>query len=217
MQIIKKCKYCWKDFKTTDYKWPRDVDRSRKFCSQKCYRLWRKENYKPSEETKQKISQATKWREATWKPFEKWHTINNWRTPWNKWLVMREYLDDEQYKVFLEQARKRWKKLMEKMLDSTYRTSIELKLEEIVKSFWIRYLSQYSIMWITVSDIYIPDKRLVIYADWDYWHNYPYWNERDHYITKELKNNNYKVLRFWEREINNNLEFVTSLIKSNIE
>lgn len=129
---------------------------------------------------------------------------------------MREYLDDEQYKVFLDQAKKRWEKLMLKMLDKNYRTSIEIKLEEIVKSTWMLYLSQYPIMGITVVDIYIPNKRLVIYADWDYWHHYPDGNPRDHYITKELTNNNYKVLRFWEREIHNNLEFVKDLIIQNI-
>ena len=210
MTIEKKCKYCWKIFQTRKQK---DWKRERIFCSQKCYRWWRKKYYKPSEETKRKTSETMKWRKSAWKPFQKWHTINNWREPWNKWMVMKNYYDDEQYEKFINTCRENGLKLCMKVCWRWKRTSIELKIEEFLKETWERFFSEYPMLWITVADFYLPDKRIIIYADWDYWHNYPNWTERDHYIRKELKNENYIVLSFWERDINKNFEIVKQKIK----
>jgi len=51
-------------------------------------------------------------------------------------------------------------------------------------------------------DCYIPFYNLIIEADGNYWHKYPIGNEIDHIRTKELKEKGFKVLRFWESEIN---------------
>lgn len=162
-----------------------------------------------------------KWREATWKPFEKWHTINKWRIPWNKWKKLEECFiwepdRDEKIQRMRDASRKNASWIYAKVTKPWHRTKIEKIIEELISSFWIKFLSQYEIMWITTADIYIPDKRLVIYADWDYWHNYPHWNKRDHYITKELKNCWFKVLRFWERDILNNINTIAKTIKESI-
>ena len=90
---------------------------------------------------------------------------------------------------------------------------LELKIEEFLKETWERFFSEYPMLWITVADFYLPDKRLVIYADWNYWHDYPHWTNRDHYIRKELRNENYKVISFWESEINNEFDSVKDKIK----
>jgi len=217
MQIEISCKTCNKLFKTQNCelkKCKSRWDSIRKFCSQKCYRLWRRDFYHPSEISKQKTSDKMKWRPATWKVFEKWHTINNGRKPWNYWKnLYDDYFiwdpnRDQKIKEFSERSRKIASQIYNKVITPWYRTSIEIKLEDLVKSIWLKYMTQYEMLWITTADIYIPDKRLVLYADWDYWHNYPYWMPRDHYITKELKNCNYKVLRFWERDINKHIELI---------
>ncbi len=54
-------------------------------------------------------------------------------------------------------------------------------------------------------DIFI-DPDIIIECDGDYYHKYPEGREIDKIRVKELKDGGYKVLRFWERDINNNLE-----------
>lgn len=155
-----------------------------------------------------------KGRPATWVPFKKWHKINNWREPWNKWKNLHDdyFIWDpnreEKIKEFSDKYRKIAAQIYKKVTTPWYKTKIEQKLEDIVKNTWLKFMTQYELLGITCADIYVPDKRTVIYADWDYWHNYPYWNKRDYYINKELKNCWFKVYRFWERDINNNTEEV---------
>jgi very-short-patch-repair endonuclease len=51
-------------------------------------------------------------------------------------------------------------------------------------------------------DIFIPKYNIIIEVDGKYWHKYPEGREIDHIRTKEMQNAGYKVLRFWEGEIN---------------
>lgn len=71
-------------------------------------------------------------------------------------------------------------------------------------------------------DIYFPSKKLAIFIDGCFWHGCPkcnsrpktnkkFWFEkirvniqRDHTVTKQLKNRGVIVQRFWEHEIKNN-------------
>ena len=61
-------------------------------------------------------------------------------------------------------------------------------------------------------DIFI-EPNICIFADGNYWHNYPNGNERDKQITNKLQTQGYKVLRFWENEINENINNCISKIK----
>lgn len=72
-------------------------------------------------------------------------------------------------------------------------------------------------------DFVFRKKRIVVFIDSDFWHcnpkrfikpksNQKYWEEkikrnraRDKFVTKKLKKDNWKVIRFWEYEINNNI------------
>lgn len=98
-------------------------------------------------------------------------------------------------------------------------TSIEIKIMDILDKNNISYIRNEFIDDIDhgfAADFLIPDKRIVIEADGDFWHDYPNGNEIDHVRTKELEENNYKVLRFWERDINNNIEDIEKQILSEI-
>jgi len=53
-------------------------------------------------------------------------------------------------------------------------------------------------------DIFI-EPNIVIECDGDYYHQYPLGREIDKIRTEELKKKGYKVLRFWENEINNDI------------
>lgn len=181
------CEVCWKEFKTLSYF-------KRKTCSQKCFK---------------KLA-INFWKH--WKQFQKWHSINNWKIPWNKWKKWvqeawnkwksyEETYWNERAKELKEISKTTLFENLKTMSNSKKRTKIEVIMKDILENIWVRFFEQYPMLWITISDFYLPDNRIVIYCDWDYWHKYPYWTEKDHNTNKELKNNNFKVLRFWEREL----------------
>lgn len=89
-------------------------------------------------------------------------------------------------------------------------TSIELKMKSLLRSFEIEYLFQYSLEKIANVDFYIPSKKLVIQCDGCYWHgcsvHFPersYLQEKDRIQDSKLTALGYKIIRFWEHEINN--------------
>ncbi|MDD5540520.1 MAG: DUF559 domain-containing protein [Candidatus Marinimicrobia bacterium] len=82
-------------------------------------------------------------------------------------------------------------------------TSIELKVEEYLKKSGVKFESQKVIPeGRTIADFYIPEQRLVIYADGKYWHGRPEVKNRDQQQDFQLGFNGYKVLRLGEDEIN---------------
>lgn len=93
-------------------------------------------------------------------------------------------------------------------------TSIEIALQEALKKENIHFEAHKSIY--GQPDIFIEPK-LCVFADGDYWHNYPHGKDRDKQVNDTLEKNGYKVLRFWERDIKNNLGNCIKKIKENIE
>ncbi|MEK6879498.1 MAG: DUF559 domain-containing protein, partial [Nanoarchaeota archaeon] len=61
-------------------------------------------------------------------------------------------------------------------------------------------------------DIFI-EPNIVVECDGDYWHNLPNKKETDKIRTKEMQEKGYVVFRFWESEINNNVELCVSEIQ----
>jgi very-short-patch-repair endonuclease len=83
-------------------------------------------------------------------------------------------------------------------------TSIEIKLQNFLKELNIEYYPHQYIKEIEHGyqcDIWIPSLNLIIEADGDYWHNYPFGNDIDHIRTKEMEAVGFNVLRLWEHEI----------------
>jgi DNA mismatch endonuclease (patch repair protein) len=91
-------------------------------------------------------------------------------------------------------------------------TLIERLLQEGLKNKNIFFEIHKPVLNVTIPDIVFIDKRIAIYADGDYWHNLPNIKRRDFYINKTLKNNGWKVLRFWEHEIKGNISFCINRI-----
>lgn len=80
----------------------------------------------------------------------------------------------------------------------------ECKMIEILKKNNIEFIHQYvvKIPHKYVADFYLPTHNLIIECDGIYWHNYPFGTERDKIRNLEMIKNNFKVLRFWEGQVN---------------
>lgn len=85
-------------------------------------------------------------------------------------------------------------------------TSIELKIEAELKRRNINYQKQVPLCKIAIVDFYLPEDRIVIQADGDYYHNLTWQKERDIRQDKVLTFNGFNVYRFWEHEINENVK-----------
>lgn len=120
-----------------------------------------------------------------------------------------------------EETRKKLSMLTVKQLASglvkTQDTSIEKKIEEELRRNRIYYQKHVSLCGVTVPDFYLPDYKVAIYTDGDYWHNLPIVKNRDKKQNKILKQKSYQVLRFWEHEINNSLDKCINKIKEYIK
>lgn len=88
-------------------------------------------------------------------------------------------------------------------------TSIELKMEALLKKLGVEYQKQVPLFGVVRADFYIPDRKLVIQCDGCYWHGCPTHHpsrterqERDRKQDFALQEKGLKVLRFWEHEIN---------------
>lgn len=89
-------------------------------------------------------------------------------------------------------------------------TSIELKMKSLLDGMKVHYLQQHSLEKIAIVDFYLPEHKLVIQCDGCYWHgcsiHYPQYSrlqEKDKEQDSKLTALGYKVIRFWEHEINN--------------
>jgi very-short-patch-repair endonuclease len=91
-------------------------------------------------------------------------------------------------------------------------TSIEIKLFNALEFVGVKCLPQIIIPNVCVVDI-VPDKsKMAIFCDGDYWHNYPEGTEKDRRVNKKLEELGWIVLRFWEHEINKNINSCISKI-----
>lgn len=86
-------------------------------------------------------------------------------------------------------------------------TSIELKLQALLLSLDIEFITQKPLLGVTVADILILP-NVAVFADGEYWHQSARAEYRDREKTKTLEKNGYVVLRLEEKEINKNMELV---------
>lgn len=111
-------------------------------------------------------------------------------------------------------------------------TKIEVQLRKALWHKGIRYRKNYKIR-NCKPDIVITKHKIAIFCDGDFWHgkeskysvhtNEKYWNakiernkERDLENTIELRDNGWTVLRFWESELNQNINGCIERILRNI-
>ena len=88
-------------------------------------------------------------------------------------------------------------------------TSIERKLQSELLQKRIEYKTQSSLT--GRPDIFI-EPNICIFADGDYWHNKENHKKRDFEVDTFLNEKNYIVLRFWEHEINSDIDYCIKTI-----
>jgi hypothetical protein len=94
-------------------------------------------------------------------------------------------------------------------------TSIQKIVYNYIKSIYESALLEETLSDVLISvDIYIPDKKLVIETDGDYWHMNPNKYKEDDNKRKEvLADAGYKVITLWETDIKNGNYF--KILKEN--
>ncbi len=93
-------------------------------------------------------------------------------------------------------------------------TKIEISVAKMLDKLGIKYTDQHPIPeGRTVVDFYIPEQRLVIYADGDYWHSLPERKNKDQTQDFLLEMNGYEVLRLSETEIKKHKQKCINKIK----
>ena len=113
-------------------------------------------------------------------------------------------------------------------------TSIEIKLRKALWHEGIRYRKNYKAL-PGKPDIAITKYRIAVFCDSSFWHgrdfekkkpvatNHQYWNakikrnmERDNEVNRQLKEMGWVVLRFWDIEINKQLEMCVNTVLEGI-
>lgn len=112
-------------------------------------------------------------------------------------------------------------------------TKIEVKLRKALWHKGVRYRKNFKVCSCR-PDIVITKYKIAVFCDGDFWHgkdrkhliktNAKYWNEkikrnkeRDLENTIELRDNGWSVFRFWESDINRNLDFCVSEVLNQIK
>lgn len=69
----------------------------------------------------------------------------------------------------------------------------------------------------TIPDFYLPKFNVCLYCDGQYWHRTKRRQFCDARINKRLAKAGFDVLRYWESDINHNINWVASDIKTNLK
>lgn len=113
----------------------------------------------------------------------------------------------------------RMKKIREtraKQVFPFYNSSIEILVRGILDTYGIKYLKHKPIMEIEdpyACDIFVPNLNMIIECDGEYFHRIPAKAERDKRRTKEMRQQGYLVLRFWETTIRKHPEYIYQTIE----
>ncbi len=94
------------------------------------------------------------------------------------------------------------------------RTSIELKIDKLLLEKKIKFESQYPFFNKYSCDFAIPEKKLVIECDGDYWHNLPGTKEKDTQRDTFMESKGWNVLRLSEHDINKDINKCSNQIET---
>ena len=147
-----------------------------------------------SEETKRRISEATKKRMDNPEIRKKMSEMNIGRTPWNK----------EKTGVYSKERIEEIKEGRARQVFPVRDSKPEIKIQNFLKELNLEFIAHkyMKIKHKYLCDLFIPSLNLVIECDGNYWHKYPIGREIDKIRTEEMIEQGFKVLRLWESDIN---------------
>jgi very-short-patch-repair endonuclease len=118
-----------------------------------------------------------------------------------KIISERTYVHSEETKDRLRKA------TIRQLLEGTQKqdTSIEIKMRDALDIAEIPYEHPFPFAGKFLCDFGIPEKKIVIECDGDYWHNREDIKKRDASKNGYIKKCGWTMLRFWEHEINGNI------------
>lgn len=97
-------------------------------------------------------------------------------------------------------------------------SSIEIALQKALREIGVNFETHFPFPSArTQIDIAIPNKKVAVYCDGDYWHNLPEYIERDKRANDILREEGWRVIRFWEHKINSSVLECVNEIKEVIE
>ena len=130
-----------------------------------------------------------------------------------------EYYQNLREEICLDKYGKTSLELAREGLKNTYKTSIEIKICNLLIEYGFKFETQYDLFYgidkFKTYDFYLKEYNLLIEADGDYWHVNPnkYLNENDLTEVQKINKQNdifknklatdkgYNILRFWESDI----------------
>jgi very-short-patch-repair endonuclease/transposase-like protein len=96
------------------------------------------------------------------------------------------------------------------------RTSIEIKMADELTQRHIEYIEQYNLGNKFALDFFLPKYGIVIECDGDYWHRLPKSIARDKAKNAYIKACGFSLYRFWESEINTDVEACVDVVMAEI-
>lgn len=150
---------------------------------------------KVSEETKRKIGNSIKGHPSYTKGM-KWSDETKEKmsvSQKQKWANKTKEQREAEVKCLVENARGNYEN-----------TDIEVIVENELLFYGIRYVKQkyvFSGVRSFVLDFYLPDYKLVIECNGDYWHNLPRGKQRDKELKEYVESTNHNIVFIWEHEI----------------
>lgn len=175
-----------------------------------------------TEETRKKMSESRKGRKFSEEHKRKISEVNKGRkfSEEHKRRMSEIHLNPKGYhqsKVFKQEARAR--RLNQKFLNTD--TSIELSLQDELNRQGITHQKHLSVCGVCQPDIVFPELKIAVFADGDYWHSPTFkdgkvWR-RDRNQDRILKENKWRILRFWEHEIHKDTKGCVDRIVEEVE
>lgn len=151
-----------------------------------------------SKETREKLSKLQMGRIKTKEEIKKLSDSLKGHVPWNKGRNWTEEEKDRIRKGVIRSGKYGLNNIL-----SNYPTSIEIKVGKQLKDYGVRYIYQKPICnGHFIVDFYLPEYKLVVECNGDYWHSRPERKERDKELEEYVLSKGKDILWLWEHEIN---------------